>query len=302
MKKNIIALLFVLLSGLCFAQDHIVSPANGGTGVANTATETLGSSNINWATLGTGIVINTTTTGAKSVIAPSGMKCYPFQGSGGTGCDTPSGGGGGGSSNYPYPLLSVVLCNDPIGSTNPCSVTLGTGHLIVACYSGGSSGITITDNLSDTYHFDGSDNNYSELWCWNLPNNPPGITTITTAQTPTVAGAWMLVLEFQDMALSSALDLATAQDYAPCTPPAVQAPITTTHIHDLIVELITTSISTTTYLAGPGFYMPISGNGGNAISAIGVEYAPVWSVGTYTPLVYCSANSQESLTLAYKFQ
>ncbi len=42
----------------------MVGTANGGTGVANTATLTLGSSNQNWATLGTGIVKNTTTTGA----------------------------------------------------------------------------------------------------------------------------------------------------------------------------------------------------------------------------------------------
>ncbi len=42
----------------------ILPPANGGTGVANTATLTLGSSNQNWAALGTGIVKNTTTTGA----------------------------------------------------------------------------------------------------------------------------------------------------------------------------------------------------------------------------------------------
>ena len=41
-----------------------LAAGNGGTGVANTATLTLGSSNQNWATLGTGIVKNTTTTGA----------------------------------------------------------------------------------------------------------------------------------------------------------------------------------------------------------------------------------------------
>src|ERR1039458_2825046 len=40
--------------------------AQGGTAVANTASLTLGSSNQNWATLGTGIVKNTTTTGALS--------------------------------------------------------------------------------------------------------------------------------------------------------------------------------------------------------------------------------------------
>jgi hypothetical protein len=48
------------------ASFSIVTAAKGGTGIANTATLTLGTSNQNWATLGTGIVKNTTTTGALS--------------------------------------------------------------------------------------------------------------------------------------------------------------------------------------------------------------------------------------------
>jgi fibronectin-binding autotransporter adhesin len=44
----------------------LVASTVGGTGVNNSATLTLGSSNQNWATLGTGIVKNTTTTGALS--------------------------------------------------------------------------------------------------------------------------------------------------------------------------------------------------------------------------------------------
>lgn len=44
----------------------ILPAANGGTGIANTATLTLGSSSHNYATLGTGLVKNTTTTGALS--------------------------------------------------------------------------------------------------------------------------------------------------------------------------------------------------------------------------------------------
>ena len=46
--------------------ESTVTAGQGGTGVANTATLTLGTSNQNWATLGTGIVKNTTTTGAIS--------------------------------------------------------------------------------------------------------------------------------------------------------------------------------------------------------------------------------------------
>src|ERR1700691_4821193 len=42
----------------------IVPSANGGTGINNSATLTLGTSSQNWAALGTGIVKNTTTTGA----------------------------------------------------------------------------------------------------------------------------------------------------------------------------------------------------------------------------------------------
>jgi hypothetical protein len=53
------------------ASFSIVPTANGGTGVNNTANLTLGTSNQNWATLGTGIVKNTTTTGALSDAASS---------------------------------------------------------------------------------------------------------------------------------------------------------------------------------------------------------------------------------------
>ena len=49
----------------------VVAAANGGTGVNNAATLTLGTSNQNWAALGTGIVKNTTTTGALSNAAAS---------------------------------------------------------------------------------------------------------------------------------------------------------------------------------------------------------------------------------------
>src|ERR1022692_559729 len=44
----------------------VVAAANGGTGVNNAASLTLGTANQNWASLGTGIVKHTTTTGALS--------------------------------------------------------------------------------------------------------------------------------------------------------------------------------------------------------------------------------------------
>ena len=78
----------------------ILPAANGGSGVANTATHTLGSSNQNWATLGTGIVKNTTTTGALSNAAAAdvyGLWSGPCSSStflrGDGSCQTPSGSG-----------------------------------------------------------------------------------------------------------------------------------------------------------------------------------------------------------------
>jgi hypothetical protein len=50
---------------------EIVPPAAGGTGIGNSATLTLGTSNINFALLGTGIVKNTTITGALTLAASS---------------------------------------------------------------------------------------------------------------------------------------------------------------------------------------------------------------------------------------
>ncbi len=69
----------------------------GGTGVSNTASLTLGSSNVNLATLGTGIVKNTTTTGALTNAAYADVTglwttCTGYLKSDGT-CDTPAGGG-----------------------------------------------------------------------------------------------------------------------------------------------------------------------------------------------------------------
>jgi len=54
-------------SGNAASLSAVLVATKGGTGVANTATLTLGTSNVNLATLGTGIVKNTTTTGALTV-------------------------------------------------------------------------------------------------------------------------------------------------------------------------------------------------------------------------------------------
>lgn len=77
-----------------------LAAGNGGTGVANTATLTLGTSNINLSSLGTGIVKNATTTGAFSIATSADVialfsTCSGTQYLGADGaCHTASGGGG----------------------------------------------------------------------------------------------------------------------------------------------------------------------------------------------------------------
>ena len=106
-------------------------PGGGGT-------FTVGTANINWATLGTGVVLNTTTTGAKAVIAAVGTKCYPYQGSSGTGCDTPSGTGA------PYPSgtgIPRVVSGTSWGTTAELSgdaTTSGSNAVSVVKVNGGS--------------------------------------------------------------------------------------------------------------------------------------------------------------------
>lgn len=82
-----------------------LAPGQGGTGIGNTATLRLGTSNQNWATLGTGIVKNTTTTGAISDAVSSDVYGLWT----GTGCGT--------STN-------ILLMNGNCGT--PAVVTGGT--------------------------------------------------------------------------------------------------------------------------------------------------------------------------------
>jgi hypothetical protein len=95
-------------------------------------TLTLGTANQNWGTLGTGVVVNTTTTGALAVIAAVGTKCYVYQGSSGKGCDTPSGAGnvttGGMTTNYiPYASGSTAISSSFVGQFS--GGTIGPDYL-----------------------------------------------------------------------------------------------------------------------------------------------------------------------------
>lgn len=95
-----------------WAAATLIPAGNGGTGVSNTATLTLGTSNHNYATLGTGIIKNTTTTGALTNAAASDVVAL-FSGCSGTqylgadgACHT-GGGGGGDTITSPNSTLSV---------------------------------------------------------------------------------------------------------------------------------------------------------------------------------------------------
>src|ERR1700722_9645268 len=99
-----------------------LTAAGGGTGVSNTATLTLGSSNQNWATLGTGIVKNTTTTGAISDAASSDVislwtgTCSSSTYLNGAGvCTAPSGSGtvnSGTATHLAYYATSTTAVSD----------------------------------------------------------------------------------------------------------------------------------------------------------------------------------------------
>ncbi len=126
----------------------LLPAANGGTGVVNTATLTLGLSNQNWATLGTGIVKNTTTTGAitDAVAADvvglfsgcSGTKYLGADGNcyaGGTGTVTVVGSGsltstaivtGGGTTTLQTPAATAIMDSSGNIST-PGTITSGAG-------------------------------------------------------------------------------------------------------------------------------------------------------------------------------
>jgi hypothetical protein len=101
-----------------------LTSALGGTGVANTATLTLGSSNQNWALLGTGIVKNTTTTGALSNAAAADIyglfsgTCSSTTYLSGSGvCSTPAGG-----FSNPMTALGDIIVGGASGAANRLGV------------------------------------------------------------------------------------------------------------------------------------------------------------------------------------
>ncbi len=114
--------------------------AQGGTGVANTATLTLGTSNQNWATLGTGLVKNTTTTGALSIAVA------------GTDYLAPTGNGSGLTALNGSNIASgtVAAARLPLGTTStpgalqPDGTTITVSGGVISAAGGGSGTVTHT--------------------------------------------------------------------------------------------------------------------------------------------------------------
>lgn len=104
----------------------LLPPANGGTGVNNTATLTLGSSNQNWPTLGTGIVKNTTITGAISDAVASDV--YGLW----SGCSVDKALFGTGTCGVPNMAASPVIYVSAAGSDANSGASWATAKLTVA--------------------------------------------------------------------------------------------------------------------------------------------------------------------------
>jgi hypothetical protein len=108
----------------------LIGASKGGTGISNTATLTLGTSNINFATLGTGIVKNTTTTGALTNAASADIVSL-FTGCSGTqylGADGACHAAGGSGT-----VTSVTFTGDgTILSSTPSSAVTTSGTLTAA--------------------------------------------------------------------------------------------------------------------------------------------------------------------------
>ena len=121
----------------------VLPAANGGTGVNNTATITLGTSNLNLASLGTGIVKNTTTTGLLSNAAAADVyglwsgTCSSTTFLRGDGsCQTPPGAGTVTNTSGALTAHAVMLGNG--GSDSKVVGSLGTSGYVLTSNGAGA--------------------------------------------------------------------------------------------------------------------------------------------------------------------
>jgi len=131
-----------------------LAQARGGTGVANTATLTLGTTNQNWATLGTGIVKNTTTTGALSIAIAAD-----------------------------FPTLNQTTTGTAAGLTGCTTSTAGS-----ICYWNGSAWVVLAGNASGTQYLQETS---AGVPSWTTPSGSGNTTStsLTTNALPKANGA-----------------------------------------------------------------------------------------------------------------
>jgi hypothetical protein len=129
-----------------------VSAGNGGTGISNTATLTLGTANQNWATLGTGIVKNTTTTGAISdaasadVIALWSGTCNSSTFLNGAGaCATSSGGT---VTSFSAGNLSPLFTTSVATATTTPALTFALSNAAAGTVFGNATGSSAAPSFS----------------------------------------------------------------------------------------------------------------------------------------------------------
>ena len=269
-----------------------VPSAKGGTGVNNTATLTLGSSNVNLATLGTGIMKNTTTTGAitdaafADVVSLFGSgSCSGFLKSDGT---CAAGGGSVTSSGYtsgtPLSAFSTATNITPATFSNvvalfgsgSCSGFLkNDGTCATSSGSVALSGITAA-GASNTI---ANGNNPQE---WNFAQTTNSQAAFTFGDTSAATGTGDILVDLVTAASSTEVPLNIAQGSNSSTTSIPALNITSTWnnaslVGSGIVETVTNTTSSTTSL----LLQLIAGTGG-ATTEFAVDYGgDVKAAGNY---------------------
>lgn len=127
----------------------ILPSANGGTGINNTATLTLGTSNHNYATLASGIIKNTTTTGALSIAAAGTDYATATNGSN-LNILTSNGSGGFGTVIIPATGIATFLATPSSANLLAALTTkTGTGNAMFGT-SPTATGLTLGDITGST--------------------------------------------------------------------------------------------------------------------------------------------------------
>jgi hypothetical protein len=213
----------------------ILPAANGGTGVNNTVTETLGTTAINWATLGTGIIKNTTTTGAKTIAVAADFPTLN-QNTTGTAAALAANGTNCSAGSFP---LGIDASGNSEGCTSVASAALGNCTIVslnsLSCPGDILSGSGTTAGGVSLFELAANGTNAITL---GVPDNIP---TAYTLQLPAAQPAAGQTLSF------------SAPSGSPLTSTATWS-----------------SGSSVTAPTGRGFWFPANNWGGDFTGSIGV--------------------------------